>query len=564
METYVKNNSNLSNHALKVMEKIQEHLCQQQLCDVILIVGSQRFYAHRLVLSAVSDYFRAMFNSNVREAVEKEIAIQDIEADVFQLLINYIYTGKLEVSEENVEKVLSAANMLQLKLVVDASCDFLVKQLHPSNCLGIRSFADLQNCQHLYVAAHNYTMEHFRKVIQNQEYLALPLDQMCKLLENDNVNVVSEAEMFEAMLLWINYEESRKANLPQLLARIRLHHLSKEYLADVVQGNHLIRNNLVCQHLLVDALLHHMLPNRHTSTLHPRHSTLGLLYAIGGMDNAKGALSIECYDKRKNFWSFAGNMTGRRLQFGVAVIKEKLFIVGGRDGLKTLNSVECFNTKTRLWSVMPSVATHRHGLGVAVLNGPIYAVGGHDGWSYLSTVERWDPQSHVWNYVAPMSVARSTVGVAVLLEKLYAVGGRDGSSCLRSAECFDPHTNKWTSCAPMLKRRGGVGVGVSGLHLYAIGGHDAPASNQMSKLSESVERYSPHTDQWTNVASMSIPRDAVGICMLGGKLYACGGYDGQSYLSTCEHYDPDTNEWASVAPLNTGRAGAVVVHISNF
>ena len=40
----------------------------------------------------------------------------------------------------------------------------------------------------------------------------------------------------------------------------------------------------------------------------------------------------------------------------------------------------------------------------------------------------------------------------------------------------------------MSKRRGGVGVGVCGGHLYAIGGHDAPASNQMSKLSETVER----------------------------------------------------------------------------
>ena len=57
------------------------------------VVGSQRFSAHRLVLSAMSDYFRAMFNSNVREADEKEIALHDIEADIFQHLINYIYTG---------------------------------------------------------------------------------------------------------------------------------------------------------------------------------------------------------------------------------------------------------------------------------------------------------------------------------------------------------------------------------------------------------------------------------------------------------------------------------------
>lgn len=33
-----------------------------------------------------------------------------------------------------------------------------MKQLHPSNCLGIRSFADAQGCVDLLNVAHNYTM----------------------------------------------------------------------------------------------------------------------------------------------------------------------------------------------------------------------------------------------------------------------------------------------------------------------------------------------------------------------------------------------------------------------
>lgn len=56
-------------------------------------------------------------------------------------------------------------------------------------------------------------------------------------------------------------------------------------------------------------------------------------------------------------------MNGRRLQFGVAVIDDKLFVIGGRDGLKTLNSVECYNPKTKTWTVLPPMSTHRHGLG---------------------------------------------------------------------------------------------------------------------------------------------------------------------------------------------------------
>lgn len=61
-----------------------------------------------------------------------------------------------------------------------------------------------------------------------------------------------------------------------------------------------------------------------------------------------------------------------------------------------------------------------------------------------------------------------------------------------------------------------------------------------------VFRYDPKTDMWTTVSSLSIPRDAVGVCLLGDRLYAVGGYDGQSYLSTVESYDALNNEWTEV------------------
>lgn len=70
--------------------------------------------------------------------------------------------------------------------------------------------------------------------------------------------------------------------------------------------------------------------------------------------------------------------------------------------------------------------------------------------------------------------------------------------------------------------------------------------NSFRALHQLFFRYDPKTDVWTAVASMSISRDAVGVCLLGDKLYAVGGYDGQTYLNTVESYDPQTNEWTQV------------------
>ncbi|NXY21930.1 KLHL1 protein, partial [Atrichornis clamosus] len=481
-------------HAEQTFRKMESYLKQQQLCDVILIAGDRKIPAHRLVLSSVSDYFAAMFTSDVCEAKQEEIKMEGIDPNALWDLVQFAYTGCLELKEDTIENLLAAACLLQLPQVVEVCCHFLMKLLHPSNCLGIRAFADAQGCTELMKVAHNYTMENIMEVIRNQEFLLLPAEELHKLLASDDVNVPDEETIFHALMMWVKYDMQRRCNdLSMLLAYIRLPLLPPQILADL-ENHALFKDDLECQKLILEAMKYHLLPERRTlmqsPRTKPRKSTVGTLYAVGGMDNNKGATTIEKYDLRTNIWIQAGVMNGRRLQFGVAVIDDKLFVIGGRDGLKTLNTVECYNPKTKAWTVLPPMSTHRHGLGVTVLEGPIYAVGGHDGWSYLNTVERWDPQNQQWTFVASMSIARSTVGVAALNGK-----------------------------------------------------------------------YDPKTDTWTMVAPLSMPRDAVGVCLLGDKLYAVGGYDGQTYLNTMEAYDPQTNEWTQMASLNIGRAGACVVVI---
>jgi kelch-like protein 1/4/5 len=77
------------------------------LCDVVLVAGAglasgtgvspRRFPAHRLVLSAASDYFAAMFTSGLAEAHQREISLPHVDADSLDTLLRYCYTGELEV-----------------------------------------------------------------------------------------------------------------------------------------------------------------------------------------------------------------------------------------------------------------------------------------------------------------------------------------------------------------------------------------------------------------------------------------------------------------------------------
>jgi len=57
--------------------------------------------------------------------------------------------------------LLQAANILQLDYVNSACAVFLQKQLDPTNCLGIKAFADLHNCTDLLSSSEAYIKQHF-------------------------------------------------------------------------------------------------------------------------------------------------------------------------------------------------------------------------------------------------------------------------------------------------------------------------------------------------------------------------------------------------------------------
>lgn len=278
-------------HPVTTLSRMAEHLDKQELCDIVLIVDSKRIPAHKLVLSSTSEYFHAMFNNNLRESSQSEIELTDIDPDALEELIKYIYSGNIEIREDNVEKILLTANILQLTTVLTAACDFLKNQLHPSNCLGIQNFADIQGCVDLQRIAYAYCMEHFSEVTRNREFLQLPYKQIALLASNDDINISKEEDMFDAILAWVQYDvDERKASLPELLSQVRLTNVSKEFLADHVQSHPLIQESLKCQRLVVESLLYHVMPERCLPARRPRKSTMGSLYAIGGIDTGKATV----------------------------------------------------------------------------------------------------------------------------------------------------------------------------------------------------------------------------------------------------------------------------------
>ncbi|OWF47771.1 kelch-like protein 2 [Mizuhopecten yessoensis] len=549
-------------HTQKAFEILNQMRRECLLCDVVLIADTTEILAHKVVLSSCSQYFYAMFTGDLAEAKSDRITLQEIDPAALVQLIDFMYTSEVNVTEENVQVLLPAANILQMTEVRDACCEFLQSQLHPSNCIGIRAFADLHACTDLLQYSQTYIEQHFVDVVQHDEFLSLPSSEVAKMISSDRLTVTSEEQVYEAVMMWVQHNRTTREDfLADLLEHVRLPLVTHEYLIQRVDEEPLIKISSRCKDFLIEALKFHLLRSEQKAAYKsPRtlpRTPRGLpkvLLVIGGQA-PKAIKSVESYDFKEGKWSTLAEMPSRRCRCGVAVVSGKVYAVGGFNGSLRVRTVDMYDPMKDVWTSCPSMEARRSTLGVAVLNSVIYAVGGFDGSSGLDTAECFDVRTEEWRTIANMSTRRSSVGVGVLGGHLFAVGGYDGASrqCLSSVECYNPQLDTWTSVVEMSCHRSGAGVGVVDGLLYAVGGHDGPL------VRKSVEMFNSETSTWSQVADMHLCRRNAGVVANGGYLFVVGGDDGTSNLGSVECYDPKINTWTLLTSnMMTGRSYAGV------
>jgi kelch-like protein 20 len=187
-------------HPKLVLEQInqlrQSRDSGNELCDVVLLVGSSRIKAHKIILSASSPYFRAMFtNDGLAESHQSAVTMHDVDETAVEMLVEFCYTSRITIDERSVQTLLPAACLLQMTEVQDYCAEFLRSQLDPSNCLGIRAFADTHSCTELLKIADKYLQSNFVDIVESDEFLMLPIEQLRDIVSKDELNVKGEEQV---------------------------------------------------------------------------------------------------------------------------------------------------------------------------------------------------------------------------------------------------------------------------------------------------------------------------------------------------------------------------------
>ncbi|XP_078582718.1 kelch repeat and BTB domain-containing protein 12-like isoform X1 [Branchiostoma floridae x Branchiostoma japonicum] len=205
------------------------------LQDVVIEVEDRRFPCHRLVLSAASPYFRAMFTSDMAESRQKTVVLQGLDADMFGEILSYIYSGTLHVSLDKVQPLYQAADLLQLDYVRDTCSSYMAMNVKRSTCVDLYKFADVFSLDFVRRRSMQSIHHHFAKVASSEEFCSLSVNQLTEIISHDELDVKEETTVWEAVVRWVQHSrEDRLHHLPSILPHIRFNLLTSDDTAAIL------------------------------------------------------------------------------------------------------------------------------------------------------------------------------------------------------------------------------------------------------------------------------------------------------------------------------------------
>ncbi|XP_035698724.1 kelch-like protein 24 [Branchiostoma floridae] len=505
-------------YPVSFLQRLQGFRLEGHLVDVILCAEGKEIPCHRLVLSACSDYFHAMFGRAHSESKKDKIEIGGVSAESLQQLVDYAYTSKITVTMDNVQPLYEAANMLQVKGVEDKCEKFLTDKLSHETCLVTWALADKVSCEPLLERAKLYTLKHFEDVCMKEEFLELPVDFLKSCISDDGLHAKNEERVLEVVLRWVRHDlKERQSHLKELLECVRFSQVDQEFLKGIMETDKVLAGISGIKELMQDQ----------SRYARPRHIQ-GEILVFGGRTCAytqgdegnnynmyKLTLNCDCVDSSP-FPPYFFHINA------ACVVNSDVFITGGAYA-------KCYAYRYKpsvgSWSKLgPLVNEERLFNSMVALQGQAYIVGGigMPNWRAVYDVEVYSESTDMWSLVAPLlNKGVKDFGLASCCDKIFVFGGKTGKCTLSdqshntdAVQCYDPTQNVWTYTAPLPNPMEEITACTVNSKIYLVGG----------KLAH-VLCYDPQQDCYEKMTNPLASWFRCSATTCGSDIYIIGGCD---------------------------------------
>lgn len=513
-----------------LQDGLKELLNENKLIDCILKVGDRSIPCHQLILSACSPYFRELyFSEDDKETDKMEVVLENLDPDVMEAIVNYMYSADIDINDDNVQGILAAANRFQIPSVFTVCVNYLQKQLSEKNCLGIYRLALMLNSSRLALASRNHIADRFETLAKEADFLELSPPELFAIIGADALNVEKEEVVFETLMRWIRKDkENRVKSLEEAFDCVRFRLLPEKYFKENVEKDEILKTDpeIVKKIKVIKEAFAGKLPEKKKSEDDGEEEEGKLLGYLNdnrrtGMYAKDMVLMINdtaavAYDPQDNECSLAA-MSEQIPRNHVSLVSKKnnLYVLGGLfvDEEDKEKPLQCYFYK-------------------------------------------FDSLAAEWMALPPMPSPRCLFALGECENVLFAVAGKDLQSDAShdTVMCYDTEKMKWSETKKLpLNIHGHCVVSENGL-VYCIGGKtdDNKATNKMFA-------YNHKKSEWKEVATMTTPRAMFGAVIHKGKIVVAGGVNDEGLIASCEAYDFGTNKWSPFTELPQERSSVNLV-----
>ncbi|XP_066272163.1 kelch repeat and BTB domain-containing protein 8-like [Branchiostoma lanceolatum] len=468
----------------EVLYELNELRKRAELTDVVLEVEGRSFPCHRSILASCSPYFRTMFTSGYAEAKQERISIQDVAEVAMATILDYAYSGRLQTEPDQVQALMSAAKLLQVRFVDRKAAEYMKDHLDVSNCVDVLMYADMLGDCDLFEASESYAALRFNQVALQPSFLQLPLPLLQSFLNREDLMTNLEDNIVQTALKWIKFDQKeRLQHLPALCRCFRHSFISSQQLMEIESKGLSTDSKLVYSDSTTQRL-------GQTRTEMQIFLHGGFLDGNSFVRDHDSQQCAPCYDPSSG-GLYAINMPENLGSFSVTVTPDDdLYLAGGlsrsRIGQIAIRQTAFYqyNHLLNTWEPRCEMILPRARCGLVYLKGYIYAIGGNDA---EKTVERYNPSCDEWTSIPPLPRPMSSELCAVTLDGSIYVISRNGCYCFSTTE------NTWKKIEDMIHLPSHPQAITYRGSIYCVNCY----KDWGSKCSLTcVERYDPTKGQW--------------------------------------------------------------------
>ncbi|XP_053678017.1 uncharacterized protein LOC128728419 [Anopheles nili] len=186
--------------------------------DVTFLVGPEkkRIYAHKIFLTLASEYFYVMFHGNFVEAKKDEVVLEDVDPDVFLVILRYIYSRNVEITLDNARNIFDYAQKYMLPELIEQLGQFLVSRVDSSSVLRIfkdNSHYDYSEVNEacLFIIQDNPVF-----YFNHEDFTTIDMGRLSKILRLNKINCTID-QLQNALEIW------EAANIDSDVSELRMH-----------------------------------------------------------------------------------------------------------------------------------------------------------------------------------------------------------------------------------------------------------------------------------------------------------------------------------------------------